>query len=561
METVDTATATVESEVREIAKLLSRAAKNYQMYLSNNRMFRTSLENLKSALDEFLEENESLTFVVREFELVHRTEPVYSNTDKHQSIAFRMYRDGVRLLSFHRGISDEDLLAFFEAVTRCMETDNLEEDFVTLMWAKDLQGITYYEVNDFEGNYQNLSDQAGNEPGPASRPSEPLTPSTLEEAPWNRITTETEELKPTIALTPEDLAEVRELTLAVDDDVFLKRAGDVLTLTLEIENVPEAYVDMETAFNAYIDTCVAKRCLNLAADMLTDLKRRYAKYKDPEVEAALAQIVNARHSEKNMTVIGDLLSSGRETQCERCRMYLSELSEEAIPVIFKLLSYSSHQSSRHVLVSSLAKIGSGDPAQIARCAGPEMAEEAELALETLETIGSEKALAQAMSFAGNFSPKIRAKVALIAAKLRNGHAQQVAQALISDEDHSVRRRALTTLAEITGDDCADTLIELFTSKDFHQLSHDSKLSMLLVIRTLSPVGQRRVIEAILKSRSLFKRKPTDDTKAAITELAHLMDPEVADDSLRWLSKHSSGKLRQAAKTTLEKVGHGNRTQN
>jgi len=557
MDMADSATATIESEVKEIAKLLSRAAKNYQMYLSNNRMFRTSLENLKTALTEFLEENETLTFVVREFELLHRTDPVYANTDKHQSIAFRMYRDGVRLLSFHQGISDDDLLAFFEALTRCMETDNLEEDFVTLMWAKDLQAITYYEVNDFDADYQSLSNQAGNE---LAAPPEPLTPATLEEAPWNRITTETEELKPTITLTPEDLAEVRDLTLAVDDEVFLRRAGEVLTLTLEIENVPEAYVDMVTAFNAYIDTCVAKGCLSLAAEMARDLKRRYAGCKEDGVEKALQEIVDARHSERNMTAIGEVLSTGREAQCERCRMYLSELSEEAIPVIFKLLSHSGDQASRHALVSSLARIGASNPERIAKCAGPEMAEEAELALEVLETIGTEKALAEAMSFAGNFSPKIRAKVALIASKLRTGRAEQVAQALIADEDHSVRRRALTSLAEITGDRCADTLTGLFTSKDFHQLSHDSKLSMLLVIRALSPVGQRRVIEDILKSKRLFKRGPLDDTKAAVTELMHLMDPEVAGDCLRWLSRHSSGKLKQAARTTLAKVDHGNRTE-
>ena len=40
--------------------------------------------------------------MVKEFELLFDTVPVYSNQDKHQSIAFRMYRDGVRLISFHR---------------------------------------------------------------------------------------------------------------------------------------------------------------------------------------------------------------------------------------------------------------------------------------------------------------------------------------------------------------------------------------------------------------------------------------------------------------------------
>jgi HEAT repeat protein len=293
--------------------------------------------------------------------------------------------------------------------------------------------------------------------------------------------------------------------------------------------------------------------------MIVDLKRRYSRYEEEQVADALCRVMDARHSEKNMAVVAEILSTGRETHCERCRQYLAELSEEAIPVIFKLLPQSSHQASRHVLVSSLARIGASNPVRIVKCAGPEMAEEAELALETLEAIGTEKALAEAMAFVDNFSPKVRAKVALIAAKLRTGSAEQVARVLINDEDHAVRRRALTTLAEITGDRCTDTLVSLFTSKDFHQLSHDSKLSMLLVIRSLSPVGQRGVIEAILKSRRLFRRKPLDDTKAALTELAHLMDPEVAGDCLRWLVKHSSGKLRQAAKTTLEKVDHGNRT--
>ena len=65
MEMVESTTATIESEVKEIAKLLSRAAKNYQMYLSNNQMFRTSLETLKSALAEFLEETVTTEAVQR----------------------------------------------------------------------------------------------------------------------------------------------------------------------------------------------------------------------------------------------------------------------------------------------------------------------------------------------------------------------------------------------------------------------------------------------------------------------------------------------------------------
>ena len=127
----------LESQVREIASLLSKAAKNYQVYLPNNRMFLSSLAEVKQALQTFLEENDVLTLVVKEFELLYDSLAVYSNQDKHQSIAFRMYRDGVRLMSFHKGISEEELLAFFETLTRCLDSDSLEEDFVTLLWEKE----------------------------------------------------------------------------------------------------------------------------------------------------------------------------------------------------------------------------------------------------------------------------------------------------------------------------------------------------------------------------------------------------------------------------------------
>jgi HEAT repeat protein len=544
----------LEPEVREIAKLLSRAAKNYQMYLSNNRMFTTSLENLKNALENFLEENEVLTFVVREFELLHQNEQVYSNTDKYQSIAFRMYRDGIRLISFHKGITNEDLLIFFEALTKCMETDNLEEDFVTLLWEKDLQAITYYEVNDFEADYESMA--AG--PSVDLEPKPQINATTLSQAPWNRITTETEELKPTITLTAEDLDEVRDLSIAVEDDLFLKRAGQVLVNTLEIDSGPDTYEDMEAAFNGYLDTCVSRKRFGLAAEMLKDLRKRYEKYEDREVEGALLKILLERHSEKNIAEIGAVLASGRETECEQVRVYISLFSSQALPAVFSLLPQCTQQSARHALVSALATIGRANPVEIVKCADTVLAEEVELAIDVLEAIGTETALGCTMKFDYHSSPRVRAKVAALAARLGTRQAREVVASLIHDDDHSVRRRALTSLVEMSGDKSVDTLINLFTKKEFHQLSHDSKLSMLLVIKMLSPSGQQKVLDSVFRIRTFFTKKPVEDTKAALTEIAHLMSREVAQESLKWLAKHSTGRLRQAAKTALKKVEHGTR---
>jgi hypothetical protein len=539
----------VEEEVKEIAKLLSRTAKNYQMYLSNNRMFLSSLDSLQKALDEFLEVNEILTFAVREFELFHDDVTVYSNTDKYQSIAFRMYRDGVRLLSFHRGITGDDLMAFFEALTRCMETDNLEEDFVTLLWEKDLQAITYYEVNDFEADYEKLKKDADARRGPVKT----ITPTDIESAPWNRTPSKGDKLKPAIVLTPEELNEVQDLTLAVDDDLFLRRACQVLRQTLDLDPTAETYLDMEGAFDGFLDACVAGKQLALASEVLTDIAGRYRKAEGTDVTEAMARIVKGRHSERNLAAIAEVLAAGSETEHEHCQAYLRQVCPEAIPDLFKLLPHCNRASARTALASAIASVGGPHPLDIVKAIDAASAEEVALALDVLEAIATEEALAASLQFHGHTSPRVRAKVAQLAAKLGTREALNTAKQLILDEDHGVRRRALSTLVEISGDGSTETLLRLFTSNEFHSLPHDSKLSMLLVVRSLSPRGQSEMIKNILRMKRFFKRGPLEDTKVSLIELMHLMDRETSIRELERLCEHSSGRLRKAAEAALKKV--------
>lgn len=539
----------VEEEVKEVAKLLSRAAKNYQMYLSNNRMFLTSLDNLQRSLNDFLEVNEVLTFVVREFELLHDDVIVYSNTDKYQSIAFRMYRDGVRLLSFHRGITRDDLLAFFAALTKCMESDNLEEDFVTLLWEKDLQAITYYEVNDFEADYEKLKKDAEAKRGPVRE----ITQTDIKSAPWNRTPPKGDKLKPSITLTPEELDEVQDLTLTVDDDLFLRRACQVLRQTLELDQSKETFLDMEGAFDGFLDACVARKQLALASEVLTEISERYEKAEDRDVTMALQRIIKARHGEDNLTSIGEVLATGSETEHEHCQAYLRQVSPEAVPHLFKLLPHCKRPSARAALVSAIADVGKIQTVEIVKGIDTASGDEAALALDVLEKIGTAEALAGSLRFHNHRSPKVRAKVAQLTAKLGNREALEIAKRLISDDDHAVRRRALSSLVDISGDGSAETLLNLFTSSEFHNLAHDSKLSMLLVLRNLSSRKQLEMIKSILKARRFFKRKPLEDTKVSLVEIMHLMNKEVALPELERICDHASGRIRKAAEIALKKV--------
>jgi HEAT repeat protein len=287
--------------------------------------------------------------------------------------------------------------------------------------------------------------------------------------------------------------------------------------------------------------------------VLTDIADRYERLGDHEARNALSRITRSRHSERNMASIAEVLAGGSETEHEHCRSYLRQVCPQAIPNLIRLLSHCTRPSARASLAASIAEVGKSCPLDIVRAIDVAVGEEVGLALDVMESIGTEEALASTLQFSKHSSAKVRAKVAQLTAKLGNRKALETARRLILDEDHGVRRRALSSLVEISGDGSAETLISLFTSNDFHNLSHDSKLSMLLVIRSLSLRGQQKVIRSILKVRRFFKRKPLEDTKAALAEILHLMNREIALVELRNLCEKSSGKIRKAAGSALEKM--------
>ncbi|HVP57816.1 MAG TPA: HEAT repeat domain-containing protein [bacterium] len=537
-----------EAEVREIATLLSKAAKNYQVYLPNNRMFISSLAEVKKALERYLEAHEILTLVVKEFELVFDGATVYSNPDKHQSLAFRMYRDGVRLISFHSGITEEELIAFFEALTKCLECENLEEDFVTILWEKDLQSITYYEVSDYDTDYEQRRGAARNI-DPEFQAVGPIG----EMVEWTEVAKDVERLMPALELSSGDLEEAKGLNLGIEDDLFIKRIWQVVSSTLEVANAKETCLDIENAIVGLLDLCVSTRQLGAAAEVLSEITTKFGALGSEDVLAARSRIVESRHSEANMKVIAQILSGGTEAQHDQCQAYLSQLGPAALPAIVGMLPGCTRQSARQTIVLSMASIAKSDPAQIVRCAESASEEESDAILDALAAIGNENALACAMRLHTNPSSKIRAKVASLAGRLKSRAAVEVTQTLLQDENPSVRRTALGSIVEIGGSGCVQTLANLFTSKEFNLLERDRKTSMLLALRKLSSEDQKNVVEAVMGMHGWRLRKALEETKSAVIDILHLMHPDVVDYFDDELLQHLSGRLRKAAEHAIKKA--------
>ncbi len=158
---------------RLVAALLIRlatAARAFILYDVRNDTVRRSLHALLGAFREALAAEPILRLDVGPFEIGFEGTRVYLDRDRERSLAFRLYRDGVRALVFREGFDGTELARVLEILSiRYTGVHQHEDDTVTLLWKA---GLRFLDVVAVEGltPQAGVSDDGGQAPASAPRP-------------------------------------------------------------------------------------------------------------------------------------------------------------------------------------------------------------------------------------------------------------------------------------------------------------------------------------------------------------------------------------------------------
>ncbi len=138
---------------------LSRAARSFVLYDPGNAVVRQLLAEYQARMRAAVAHG-ALVLEVRPFELAVRGEPVYKDLDREKSLAFRLYRDGVRKLTILPNVVWAELLRFLEILAvRFTGLRQGEDDAVTLLRRSELRGISVEAVEGY------VPDEESPEPG------------------------------------------------------------------------------------------------------------------------------------------------------------------------------------------------------------------------------------------------------------------------------------------------------------------------------------------------------------------------------------------------------------
>src|SRR4030042_3671328 len=128
---------------RDIIQSVVKAKKTLRMYPANNPIYMKTLEELYSMFEDFFHHTDTLSLKIKQHSIFHDSEEIYQNPEKEDNLALFFFKDGLRELTFKKGLLQEELEGFLKVMAMDFDNENVDDDVVTLLWEKDFQNIQY----------------------------------------------------------------------------------------------------------------------------------------------------------------------------------------------------------------------------------------------------------------------------------------------------------------------------------------------------------------------------------------------------------------------------------
>ena len=138
------------SQVSELLQSLVKALRAFQMYLPNNPMYQRASQNVRAGLAPIWPALDDLVLQVAETDFLWEEQVVYHQPTKTESLAWTLYKDGMRELTLKKGVEELEIIRFLELVNRArfMQSD-AADDLLTLLWEQEFNHIHYQFVEGF----------------------------------------------------------------------------------------------------------------------------------------------------------------------------------------------------------------------------------------------------------------------------------------------------------------------------------------------------------------------------------------------------------------------------
>jgi HEAT repeat protein len=344
--------------VKDILKTLIKTVKTFNVYPKDNPIYQKFAVELFEKFTSFFEFSDELAIGIEQYSLLYKGNEVYRSEDKSDNIAMPLFADGIRQITFQKGITSGEITDFIDILRMAPKSEvDDENDIVTLLWEKNIRNMGYTAVEDALGEDLVVEEGLMRDALDMDISEVPLIdPSLLARTSGDIFTSGS----PGVTLTAVDLHALREELSGINETSLLSSAVELFLDLLLQEQIPEAFPAIMRHIGKILDIRVQRKDIPGAIEILKGLKMVSSIYNAPSQREAVDRIIAGAGSPERLRALFETSSDSREI-----RQYLILLGDRAVSEMIQVLGELQDRKSRRFLCEMLAETGKRNIATLA----------------------------------------------------------------------------------------------------------------------------------------------------------------------------------------------------
>jgi len=523
------------AQVEELLLALAKAQRAHQLYLPNNPVYQQAIEKLRNLFRTIWEATDDLFLDVSESELRWEGNPVYSVSNKSESVAWVLFKDGVRSLAFKPGVEQDEIVGFLDVIHRArtlQAEDN--DDLLTLLWEKDFQRIQY--------QFQDISADAGTMQLPVEEEIQPAQTSAQavqrvveEEAPPRAGIVRTEDFDTTLYFLDE--REIEFLRAAVQQEYAQDLRRNVLGMlfdVLELQPYPTVRAELISILESFLPYLLGAADFAAVAYVLRESKAVLARAREllQEHRGALEALPGRLSEEQTLSQLLQSLDEATvHPSAEELTELFSELRGEALPTLFAWLPKLATARVRDVVEVAVQRLATANASTVVMAV---QSQDPAVALEAIRIAGKLRlqaavpGLAQALVHA---EPVIRVATVQALSEIASPAAVQALEKALDDEDRDVRLASVRVIGLHKSRSALPKIQEVVQGKSVRGADLTEKMAFFEAYGLLVGDAGVHVLDGILNSGGFLKRREDPQTRACAAMALGRVGTPVARKSL------------------------------
>jgi hypothetical protein len=530
----------------EVILTMVKTSKALRMYLPNNPLVAKFIEEVVARLGRHLDIYGDYKIDIDQFELKYKGKKIYESRDPKESMAFRLYFDGIRYLIFSKGIEEHELCDFLDIVGKERPND-LDDDIVTLLWEKNLPHLTYILAEDFLE-----FDTAGAViPGQTSQ--------------QDKIAGIYRSISPTSVTPPVTLIPQSILHLTEEETGWLKKARETDEKRRALDEVIQILTAIlvgekdEEIFGEFV-VIVAK----LTENLLSSGQIRYAinliKFlgglaQNEQISATkrgmLAGPIGTIFSKEAAGVLAREINTSEEVSADDLMEILNVFGKPSISRICEFLGFVEKMKMRRVIIPVLVELGQDRPEVFfPYLSDPNWSVVRNMSF-ILARIAHPAALEAVVALISHKEPQVRKEVLSYLERTNEPKAKTYLMKFLRDDSSALRIRALQVLGSSKSVFALKPIIALASTEQFQDRELAEKRAVFEAIGELGEAKVLPMFQDLLMKKYWFKKpKEKEAVICAVAGLVKLRSPE-ARKLLEDVSSFKGDEIREIIMQGLE----------